>query len=49
MVSIWFCAGVRVVTSVPLPSGGGASNLHVLLNDTAHRLHGYPLSAFDRK
>jgi len=42
-------AGVRVVTSIPLPSGGGASDPHVLLNDTAHRLHGYPLSAFDRK
>jgi AraC-like DNA-binding protein len=41
-------AGVQVAVSTPLPSGGGASNPHVLLNDSAHRLHGHPLSAFDR-
>ncbi len=41
-------AGVRVAASIPLPSGGGAADPHVLLNDTAHRLHGRPLSAFDR-
>jgi len=42
-------AGVRVTASISQPKGGGAHDPHVLLNDTAHRLHRSPLTAFDRK
>lgn len=38
--------GVRIKASVADPCGGGARDPKVLLNDSAHRLHGKPLSEF---
>ncbi len=38
--------GVRLTVSVLCPKGGGARDPHVLLNETAHRLDGRPLSEF---
>ncbi|HZS91631.1 MAG TPA: AraC family transcriptional regulator [Chloroflexota bacterium] len=39
--------GVRISVSIPRPSGGGARDPSVLLNDTAHRLDGQALDRFD--
>src|SRR5689334_13577288 len=38
--------GVRVRVSIPNPTGRGARDPHVLLNETAYRLDGQPLSVF---
>jgi AraC-like DNA-binding protein len=38
--------GVRVMVSVMQPTGGGARNPHVLLNDDAHQLDGCPLTDY---
>jgi len=38
--------GVRIKASVIDPCGGGARDPKVLLNDSAHRLHGKPLAEF---
>jgi AraC-like DNA-binding protein len=40
--------GVRIVASMARPSGGGAHDPQVLLNETAHRLDGRPIREFDQ-
>jgi len=39
---------VRIAVSVSHPTGGGARDPRVLLNETAHRLDGRPLSDFEQ-
>jgi hypothetical protein len=42
-------AEVRITASVSHPTGGAARDPHVLLNETAHRLHRHPLEDFDQR
>ena len=45
-VNLALSPGVQVTVSVTQPTGGGARDPKVLLNDIAHRLDGRPLRDF---
>jgi AraC-like DNA-binding protein len=42
-------SAAHIAVSVPHPTGGAARDPRVLLNETAHRLDGHPLTDFDQR